>query len=181
MLLIAMLLQIVSIYCLVVSAHLSGRASYRGLTTYFIGQNGVLPRVADLLVFLFAMAVCLLHFTVARDVLPFLVAHWVGSEVSPFLLLPLFTLVLLGPALLNRITLYFFPSLVSMICLVYLLIILIYAYATSSIVSGPIDTEPVQLFRWSKGFFFVFFLIVFNFCLFKAINCWNLLQSLCLC
>jgi amino acid permease len=150
-LLLAVALQMVSIYCLVVSAHLSGRASYRGLTSHFIGQ-GVLPRLADLVSFLFAVAVCLLHFTVARDLLPFVVAKWVGYEVSSFFLLPIFTLVLVVPvALLNRMALFFVPSIVSLICLLYLLGALIYAYSSSTMhpLPGPVELEPVQLFRWS--------------------------------
>jgi amino acid permease len=55
-LLLALCLQMVSIYCLVVSAHLSGRASYRGLTSHYIGLGqGLIPRLADLVTFVYAM------------------------------------------------------------------------------------------------------------------------------
>jgi hypothetical protein len=90
---------------------------------------------------------------VARDVLPFLFSHWVGSEVSSFFLLPIFTLVLIVPmCLFTRMTFLVIPSLVSMVCLVYLAGTMIYAFASSSLrAAGPVEMQPVVLFNFGKN------------------------------
>jgi hypothetical protein len=141
-----------SIYTLVVSAHLSGRQSYRGLTSHFCSTR-VLPRLADLTSLLYALAMIVLHLTVARDVLPFLFQQWArNSTLSSFFLLPIFSALLLVPIslLFTRMSQLVVPSLVAIVCALYLWASLVYAYATSTLngASGPIDMEPVLLFRW---------------------------------
>ncbi len=141
-----------SIYTLVVSAHLSGRQSYRGLTSHFCSAR-LLPRLADLTSLLYALAMIVLHLTVARDVLPFLFQQWArNSSLSSFFLLPIFSALLLVPValLFTRMSQLVVPSLVAIVCALYLWGCLVYAYATSTLnaSTGPIDMEPVLLFRW---------------------------------
>ena len=115
LLILAAAVQGLSVYMLLVSAHLSGRASYRGLADSLFGR--FLPRMADLVCFLYAFAVVTLHLIVLRDLLPFILSHWAQHEVSQFIALPIFSVVVLLPVFFfaRKMTVMVFPSLAAFI------------------------------------------------------------------
>jgi hypothetical protein len=73
-------MELLSVHFLLVSSHLAGRTSYRGLFSHYIANS--IPRVADALLVIYGMSVITLHLIVVADVLAPLLQFWAQNTTS---------------------------------------------------------------------------------------------------
>jgi amino acid permease len=146
LLLIAIGLQFVSVYMLVVAAHLSGRSSYRGLMGSLVSKS--LPRVADLLCCLYSFAMIVLHLILVRDVLPILLSQWANTTVNIYLPTCIFCLVILLPPMLfaRKLKLMTIPSVAAFVCCLFIIACIIYAYISGSLTEN-VRKKKILFFR----------------------------------
>lgn len=163
-LMLAALLELLSVYFLLVSSHLAGRGSYRGLFSHYI--NAAFPRVADFLLVTYGMTVITLHMIVVRDELSPLLQHWSGNTTSwatsAVFLTPVYAVIVLVPTLLLARTVgrLFVPSLLAFVSMLVLVGAVIWTcFSGHGLII--IDPQPLAWWNWSPNLLLCFAVYIF--------------------